>query len=54
MEWIGSYSTLWMKQPDGSWKVVFDTGNADGPPKEISIEKLPVSDTKDYEKIIMH
>jgi ketosteroid isomerase-like protein len=26
----GIYSTLWMKQPDGSWKVVFDTGQDDG------------------------
>ncbi len=35
MRWTGIYSTLWMKQPDGSWKVVFDTGNADGPPTEV-------------------
>lgn len=36
MRWTGSYSTLWMKQPDGSWKVVFDTGNTDGPPVEVN------------------
>ncbi len=35
MKWTGTYSTLWMKQPDGTWKVVFDTGESDGPPKEI-------------------
>jgi ketosteroid isomerase-like protein len=24
----GSYLTVWRKQPDGSWKAVFDTGSA--------------------------
>jgi ketosteroid isomerase-like protein len=23
----GQYVTIWRKQPDGSWKVVFDTGS---------------------------
>jgi len=35
MKWTGNYSTIWMKQPDGSWKIVFDTGNPDDPPKEV-------------------
>jgi ketosteroid isomerase-like protein len=35
MKSIGTYSTTWMKQPDGSWKVVLDSGVADGPPVEI-------------------
>lgn len=35
MKWTGSYSTLWMKQPDGTWKAVFDTGTADGPAVEV-------------------
>jgi len=25
----GTYMTVWEKQPDGSWKVLFDTGNPD-------------------------
>jgi ketosteroid isomerase-like protein len=25
----GTYMTVWQKQPDGSWKVVFDTGDPD-------------------------
>ena len=25
----GTYITIWEKQPDGSWKVVGDTGSAD-------------------------
>jgi ketosteroid isomerase-like protein len=25
----GSYMTVWQKQPDGKWKVVFDTGDPD-------------------------
>ena len=32
---IGSYSTTWKKQPDGSWKIVLDSGVSDGPPVEI-------------------
>jgi ketosteroid isomerase-like protein len=28
----GKYVTIWRKQPDGSWKVVVDTGNSDAPP----------------------
>jgi ketosteroid isomerase-like protein len=35
MKWTGTYSTTWKKQPDGSWKIVLDTGNPDGPPVEI-------------------
>jgi ketosteroid isomerase-like protein len=35
MKWTGTYSTLWMKQPDGTWKVVFDTGESDRPPAEV-------------------
>ncbi len=27
----GKYFTAWEKQPDGSWKVVVDGGNTDGP-----------------------
>ena len=27
----GKYFTAWKKQPDGSWKVVVDGGNTDGP-----------------------
>jgi ketosteroid isomerase-like protein len=26
---IGTYATVWKKQPDGSWKVLLDTGEAD-------------------------
>lgn len=28
----GTYFSVWKKQADGSWKIVFDTGSADGPP----------------------
>ena len=35
MKWTGSYSTIWKKQPDGSWKIIPDTGESDGPPIEI-------------------
>ncbi len=31
---VGKYVTLWEKQADGSWKVVVDCFNADGPPTE--------------------
>jgi ketosteroid isomerase-like protein len=31
----GTYTSVWKKQPDGSWKIVLDTGNPDGPPKEV-------------------
>lgn len=27
----GSYVTVWRKQPDGQWKVAYDTGSADPP-----------------------
>jgi ketosteroid isomerase-like protein len=29
----GKYVTIWRKQPDGSWKVVFDSGVPDSPPQ---------------------
>lgn len=32
---IGTYTTIWKKQPDGSWKAVLDTGEADGKPVEV-------------------
>jgi ketosteroid isomerase-like protein len=35
MKSIGTYSTIWKKQPDGSWKIVLDSGSSDGPPIEI-------------------
>jgi ketosteroid isomerase-like protein len=35
MKSTGTYSTTWKKQPDGSWKIVLDSGVADGPPVEI-------------------
>ena len=31
---VGKYVTLWKKQADGSWKVVVDCFNGDGPPTE--------------------
>jgi len=31
MEETGTYITVWKKQPDGSWKIVTDTGSEDGP-----------------------
>lgn len=30
VETTGSYVSVWKKQEDGSWKVVFDTGENDG------------------------
>lgn len=30
----GSYTSVWRKQPDGSWKIILDTGAPDGPPLE--------------------
>lgn len=30
----GSYVTLWRRQPDGSWKVLFDAGEDDPPPAQ--------------------
>jgi len=35
MKSTGTYSTTWKKQPNGSWKIVLDTGSSDGPPVEI-------------------
>ena len=35
MKSTGTYSTTWKKQPDGSWKIVLDSGSSDGPPVEI-------------------
>lgn len=32
----GYYVTIWKKQPDGSWKFVFDTGNESPPHTETS------------------
>ncbi len=26
VEWRSTYVTIWRRQPDGSWKVLFDTG----------------------------
>jgi ketosteroid isomerase-like protein len=31
----GHYVTIWKKQPDGSWKVVVDTGGPSGPPTPV-------------------
>jgi ketosteroid isomerase-like protein len=31
----GTYTTIWKKQPDGSWKAVLDTGEANGKPVEV-------------------
>ena len=28
----GSYTSVWKKQPDDSWKIILDTGQSDGPP----------------------
>jgi ketosteroid isomerase-like protein len=30
----GKYLTVWRKQPDGSWKVIRDAGNTNGPPSK--------------------
>jgi ketosteroid isomerase-like protein len=35
MKSTGMYSTTWKKQPDGSWKIVLDSGVSDGPPVEL-------------------
>ena len=35
MKSTGTYSTTWKKQPDGSWKIVLDSGISDGPPVEV-------------------
>ena len=35
MKSTGTYSTTWKKQPDGSWKIVLDSGSSDGLPVEI-------------------
>jgi ketosteroid isomerase-like protein len=35
MKSTGTYSTTWKKQPDGSWKIVLDSGVSDGPPFEV-------------------
>jgi len=40
MKSTGSYTTIWKKQPDNSWKIVLDTGNSDGSPVEIKNSKL--------------
>ena len=32
----GTYTSIWKKQSDGSWKIVLDTGNPDGPPTVIN------------------
>ncbi|MBI3670926.1 MAG: DUF4440 domain-containing protein [Acidobacteria bacterium] len=32
----GKYVTIWRKQPDGSWRVVFDSGVPDTPPQPMS------------------
>jgi ketosteroid isomerase-like protein len=36
MKSTGTYSTTWKKQPDGSWKIVLDSGVSDGPPVEVN------------------
>jgi ketosteroid isomerase-like protein len=35
MKWTGSYSTIWKKQPGGTWKIILDTGESDGSPEEM-------------------
>ena len=35
MKSTGTYSTTWKKQPDGSWKIILDSGVSDGPPVEM-------------------
>ncbi len=32
----GKYVTIWRKQADGSWKVVLDGGNPDGPAEQMT------------------
>lgn len=39
MKSSGTYSTTWKKQPDGSWKIVLDSGVSDGPPVEMNNPK---------------
>jgi len=31
--WIGAFSSTWMKQPDGTWQVVFDISPSCPPPR---------------------
>jgi ketosteroid isomerase-like protein len=35
MKSTGTYSIIWKKQPDASWKIVLDSGASDGPPIEM-------------------
>jgi ketosteroid isomerase-like protein len=35
MKSTGTYSTTWKKQPDGSWKIVLDSGSPDGQPIKV-------------------
>jgi len=35
MKSTGMYASVWKKQPDGSWKIILDTGHPDGPPLEV-------------------
>ncbi|MCX6137622.1 MAG: class A beta-lactamase, subclass A2 [Ignavibacteriales bacterium] len=37
----GTYATVWMKQPDSTWKAVFDTGCSDGPARVIDFLLFP-------------
>jgi ketosteroid isomerase-like protein len=39
LQGTGTYTTIWKKQPDGSWKAVLDTGEADGKPVEVKEEQ---------------
>jgi ketosteroid isomerase-like protein len=39
MKSSGTYSTTWKKQPEGSWKIVLDSGVSDGPPVKIHKSK---------------